>query len=328
MKKTDLIPLRFDSVFSGDFTEHIELNRAIGNKYNLNAVYLRQFDAYCVQRQVKEPIITKELFEGWCQKRLHETDCSHHIRIRTLKRFAVHLQNKNILNYVPRHPLPHLTRNYLPYIFTKDEINRFLSAADGVRRSRLSPLAHLVLPVLFRMLYGCGLRVSEALNLKVTDVDLTHGTILILGAKFQKDRIVPMSESLTALCRTYHKAALPESSEYFFPAPDGGRFSNCTIYRRFREALWQAGISHGGRGAGPRLHDIRHTFAVHSLEAWVKKGIDIYVAIPILCAYLGHKNLSATQQYLRLTAEALPDVTVAFEKCFGSVFPEVPNEKL
>lgn len=328
MKKTNLLSPHFDSVFSEDFAQYIELNRAIGNKYNLHATYLKQFDAYCVEQKVMCSLMTEELFEGWCQKRLHETDTSHHIRIRTLKGFSKHLQSRNIENYVPRHPLPHLTRNYLPYIFTKDEINRFLLAADGVKQSGQSPQAHIILPVLFRMLYGCGLRVSEGLNLKTENVDLLHGTILILDTKLQKDRIVPMSETLTTLCRSYQESMLPNSSEYFFPAPDGGRFSNCTIYRRFREILWQAGISHGGRGAGPRLHDIRHTFAVHSLDAWVKKGVDIYTAIPILCAYLGHKNLSSTQQYLRLTPETFPDVTETFERSFGSVFPEVCNEKL
>ena len=181
--------------------------------------------------------------------------------------------------------------------------------------------------MLFRILYCCGLRVSEALNLQIPDVDLENGTLLIVNGKFGKDRLVPMSGTITALCREY-RANMPPGSDYFFPAPDKGPYSSCTIYTRFREILWQAGIPHGGRHRGPRVHDIRHTFAVHSLNNWVQKGMDIYTAIPILCTYLGHKNLSSTQRYLRLTPEVFPEVTEAFEAHFGSVFPEVRYEEI
>ena len=87
-----------------------------------------------------------------------------------------------------------------------------------------------------------------------------------------------------------------------------------------------AGIPHGGRGKGPRLHDLRHTFAVHMLNMWAVQGRDLYVALPILSVYLGHTSLKSTEQYLRLVPEAYAQITLAFEAGFGDVFPEVADE--
>lgn len=186
------------------------------------------------------------------------------------------------------------------------------------------------MPVLFRMLYACGLRVTEALRLKATDVDLEQGTLLILCAKGNKDRLVAMSESLTAICQEYRSNAAVKNfgSEYFFPAPDRGFYDSSTIYDLFRQYLFAAGIGHGGRSKGPRLHDFRHTFSVHTLGNWVAQGKDLYVCLPILSAYLGHKGLKSTQHYLKLVPEAYSSITTPFEAGFGDVFPEVPDEKL
>jgi integrase len=181
-----------------------------------------------------------------------------------------------------------------------------------------------VLPVLLRVLYSSGLRLSEALELRQEDVDLKEGCLSIRNTKFDKSRKIPLSASMVNICRIYvskMRNAFKETA-FFFPSPDGGQYAESTIYSRFRDMLLAAGISHGGRGNGPRLHDFRHTFAVHSLQKLAAEGVDLYVTLPILSAYMGHKSLAFTQQYLRLTPECYNDVTGAFEERFGSVFPE------
>jgi len=111
------------------------------------------------------------------------------------------------------------------------------------------------------MLYGCGLRVSEALRLTVGDVNIEEGALTIRNGKFHKDLLVPMSLSLAERCRIYREAMHPlrQAERPFFPAAHGGRYSERRIYDYFRRFLWEAGISHGGRGKGPRLHDMRHS---------------------------------------------------------------------
>lgn len=332
MKTIQLLKLNCSSVFAPYEYDYIEQNRAIGYKYNIEVEFLNQFDNFCTQRGVKEPILSQNLFNDWCEKRLHENATNHQMRIRRFRSFATFLHKNGVEAPSIFHPLPDPPKTFMPYIFTHNEINRFLSAVDSGNRvaNARSPFRHLVMPLLFRMLYTCGLRVNEALMLKPESVDLEQGTLLILGAKGVKDRLVAMSESLTALCREYRSDASVRNfgSEYFFPAPDRGFYDSSTIYNRFRQYLFSAGIGHGGRGKGPRLHDLRHTFAVHALGNWAAQGKDLYVCLPILSTYLGHKGLKSTQQYLRLVPEAYSDVTVPFETSFGAVFPEVQDEEL
>ena len=332
MKNTKPLKLDCSSVFAPYEYDYIEQNRALGLKYDIDAEFLNQFDKFCVLRDVTKPILSEKLLNEWCEKRQCENATNHHMRIRRIRGFAAFLSNNGVEAPSKFHPLPTPPKTFQPYIFTHEEIRRFLSAVDEHNRAACvsSPLRHLVMPLLFRTLYTCGLRVNEALHLKITDVDLEQGTLLILGAKGDKDRLVAMSESLTTLCCDY-RANDPVrnfGSEYFFPAPDRGFYDSSTIYDWFRQYLFSAGISHGGRGKGPRLHDLRHTFAVHALGNWATQGRDLYVCLPILSAFLGHKDLNSTQQYLRLVPEAYPEVTGPFEMSFGGVFPEVRDEKV
>jgi len=109
--------------------------------------------------------------------------------------------------------------------------------------------------------------------------------------------------------------------DWFFAAPDGGRYSGREVYHVFREVLWEAGISHGGKGNGPRLHDFRHTFAVHCLQKWVASGAELTTAIPRLSAYLGHEGFASTEQYLRMTAEVYPEISELMQRQFGYIIP-------
>lgn len=319
------------SKFTGPFAdicrEYIHKNRILGYKYNINETYLRQFDNFCIGRVKSGDPITKQLFEAWTQKRPYESEASHQLRYEVLSRFCRDLLDTGKEVYVGFFPTRHnrTDRGFAPYIFTKEEIGRFFTAADQTKPSRHSPSLHMVLPVLFRMLYACGLRLSEALNLLICDVNLEQGYIAIRDTKFDKSRKVPLSTSMLSVCKRYAQRMdyVFKETEFFFPSPDNGQYAECTVYSRYRDILFAAGISHNGRGKGPRLHDFRHTFAVHSLRKLASEGQDLYVTLPILSGYMGHKSLDATQCYLRLTPEVYPDVTENFEKCFGAVFPEV-----
>lgn len=169
------------------------------------------------------------------------------------------------------------------------------------------------------------MRISEALSLKMQDVDLDNGVLHIWDSKFQKDRMIPMSQTLTSVCIAYSKncnsGKLPYA--YFFSPNGNRRYSAQTIYNRFRDVLFICGIPHRGKGKGPRLHDLRHTFAVHSLQQLAENGEDLYTVLPILSEYMGHSSVSATQYYLRLTAEVFPDIMEMVEEKFGDVYPEV-----
>jgi integrase len=174
------------------------------------------------------------------------------------------------------------------------------------------------------MLYACGMRVSEALNLKVRDVDLVQGILRINGAKFDKERLLPVHDALLARMKRYSQKVLAFAGNDapFFPNPQTGHYWTGSAYHMFRERLWAAGIPHGGKGNGPRIHDLRHTFAVHCLRRAVLNGDDLNVIFKYLSVYLGHSSTLATQTYLRLTADMYPDIVCRMEKDFD-VIPDL-----
>lgn len=331
MKTSPYLELHCSGALTEYMEDYVTQKRALGSKCRSEVETLNQFDAYCIEHGLTKIALPQELFDSWCEKRPHENGSTQHARVEHLRLFAKFLTNNGIDAPTAFFPLPRLSKTFVPYIFTHEEIARFLVAVDKTSPTMhygMPSLIHLVSPVLFRMLYCCGLRVGEALKLKTENVDLTAGVLHLLETKGNKERLVPMSATLTQICSEYRNKLVVKNygSEYFFPAPDRLHYATCTIYDRFRQCLFAAGIPHGGRGKGPRLHDLRHTFAVHTLNAWAAQGRDLYVALPILSAYLGHSHLKSTEQYLRLVPEAYIQITSTFEAGFGNVFPEVSDE--
>lgn len=321
------ITLRSKSVFGAYMEDFVSQKQALGYKYNAAIETLNLFDSFCVEAGVTEPIISDELYTCWCQKRDTENEATHQMRAGYIRQFSRFLANNGSPSLAPFHPLPKRSKEFVPYIFSEEELQTFMSTVDELNRQPVSgtPVRHLVHPVLFRTLYGCGLRANEALKLKTSDVDLESGAVLIRDAKGGRERMVVMSDSLLDRCRAYRSndAIQNFGSEYFFPAKDRGFYDSSTVYADFRKYLKKSGIPHRGRGNGPRLHDLRHTFAVHVLNNWVRHGKDIYVCLPILQRYLGHARITATEKYLQLVPEAYAQVTGAFTDKFGDVFPEV-----
>lgn len=143
-------------------------------------------------------------------------------------------------------------QKYIPYIFSEDELQRLFRQIDCCHYSPEVPNRHLIMPVLFRILYCCGLRLGEVRRLEKADVDLASGVLLIRDSKNGNDRCVPMSAHLTNRCRDYAEQVHGAGSQhrYFFPAPGDGMISEINIYTNFRRFLYKAGISHGGKGKG------------------------------------------------------------------------------
>lgn len=134
---------------------------------------------------------------------------------------------------------------------------------------------------------------------------------------------------MLAYMKSYRSNPLVTNTKsiYFFPAPDGGFYDTSTIYDIFRKCLFDAGIPHRGRGKGPRLHDLRHSFAVHILNKWSSEGKDIYTCLPILRTALGHDRITTTEKYLRLVPEAYMEVTEPFNDRFHTITEVLCNEE-
>jgi len=225
--------------------------------------------------------------------------------------------------YVPDATLaPRGQSSFTPRILTHEEIRKLLQAVDALEPTARSQLRHLIMPEVFRLLYGCGFRLGEVLNLHVRDADLDQGIVTVRQGKFRKDRLVPLALSLVNRLRKYAASFDNRPLDtIFFPAPNGRPFNLRTAYGLFRKLLLKCGIAHAGRGKGPRIHDLRHTFAVHTLLRWYRDGEDLDAKLPLLATYLGHQHLSGTQRYLHLTAELFPEITARLDAVFGEVIP-------
>ncbi len=322
------IQYEFHSIFAPYIYDYLEQQSIIGNKTVLSGNSLRQFDRYCVSIGLNNIEFSETLINDYLNTKFGEKAQTHASRISVLKCFSKYLSGIGIpVSWVPVPGYTHTSDKYIPYIFTKTEIADIIRVADCMCPSNNGSRFHIIFPAVLRILYSCGLRISEALMLKVGDIDLEQGLIVVRNAKFGKDRKLPISHSLLIYLRTYRMNNAfyigVNSDDWFFPNAKGECYSQRTFYDKFRQILWQAGISHQGKGKGPRVHDIRHTFAVHSLQQNVEMGKDIYASLTSLMVYLGHSKISSTEYYLKLTAEVFPDFLKRADSVCKRAIPEV-----
>ena len=311
--------------FTGPFASmceaFVEQKRATGADYSQQAILLRMFDNFCKDYEIQDYTITKEVALAWCRKRPNEADATRHGRVGEMQRFAQYLCRQGYPSYVLPVP-PTRGAQHVPHIFTVDELRRIFEQLDSLKPTELSPNRHLTMPLLFRMLYGCGLRISEALNLLKSDVNLQDGVLHIRHGKNGRERFVPMSATLAEECEKYALAVHKDTTDLapFFYAKGGTPYSASSIGKFFRGILWDVGIPYRGRQLGPRVHDLRHTFCCHNIQKWAEAGLPIHSNLLILSRYIGHTSISATQYYLRLTAQAFPHIRDICEKNLGGMY--------
>jgi integrase len=316
-------PKDLRSILAPQMNAFVAEKQAAGYRYKTTAVYLRDLDRFLVQGDHNIMGLPKGIVEEWVAKRPNEGDHTHFNRVCLVRQFAMYLCRQDLPAYAPPHGTGKMDHyGFTPRIFTHAEIQQMFHEVDNWPRFAHLPLRHVIMPELFRTLYACGLRVGEALALRVGDVDLQEGILTIRHAKFDKDRLVPLAPSLLARLRAYAARLGPRDPEaYFFPGTDGRPIHHNAVYTAFREILWKLRIPHVGRGQGPRVHDLRHTFAVHRLLEWYRQGADLNAKLPLLCTYLGHRGIRGTQRYLHMIPELLTEITGRLEESFGHVVP-------
>ena len=315
-----------DTTLPGLVAELVASRRAGGYRFIVQERVLRQFAEHCRREGYPDGSITKEAVDGFLY--------GGHLRSSTVRRnelalrqLAEYAQTAGWDACTPAAATRVRVRHQPPYVFTDDEVRRLFAVVDSQAMSSYSNKA-MVDPVLFRVLYGAGLRVSEALNLRLADVDTRVGTLRIRDSKNGESRTVPVTGRLTATLEGYIAAAHPghDSSDHVFYSVAAGRpINQSTVYVRFRGYLADAAIPHFT--GGPHPHSLRHGFAVANLRRWAAHGADLAVMLPYLACYMGHGDLRGTQYYLRLTADAYPEVMAKAQVRFGYVIPAPGDEQ-
>jgi integrase len=307
----------------------IEQKRSIGYPYDSPTRILKAFSVFCVDHYPGETILTKEMAMHWAEKRQDEHVNGLQCRITPIRQLAKYMNRIGIDAYIIPPGIPGRQIQYVPHIFTDQELQAFFAEIDQCAVSPYSPPArHLVIPVLFRVLYCCGLRSSEARLLKVEDVDLETGKLTIRQSKGNKDRNVMLSEEVLNLCRIYHiqVSRIFPGRVGFFPNQCGQYYCHSMINYWFHLFWNKTGIANSSSGNPPRIHDFRHTFAVKRLNLWVQEGKDLNAYLPYLSMYLGHAHLTETDYYLHFVPEFFPVFKEkTLEKC-ANLIPEVEYE--
>jgi len=297
--------------------------RATGLKYETEAKKLGQMCRASLKYDIPANTFPEAFVREWIAKAPSETEANRHLRYSVARGLAQYMKRLGYEAFCPeKEDVGKYYTLFAPYIFTHDEILRLFTAADNTKREKFSasPRYHIVMPLIIRVLYCCGMRVSEAARLLCSDVDLDVGILTVRESKQEKSRYVPMSDELLCKLREYAESHPQQGADdYFFSPPDGGVYDTSAIYDAFRRFLRDAGIPHGGKGKGPRLHDLRHSFSVHSMQKFISDGKDVTAMLPKLSAYLGHASLRNTEPYVRMTSEVYPEISALLQEKYGKL---------
>lgn len=299
-----------------------------GYKYESQEKYITRFVEFYDREGYTGIRLTKPMVETFIYD-ISEKPSTHYRKETVLRDFAEFLKKQGFHEiYVPVVRSGSYRCKHIPYIFTDDEIKCLFTAIDTWEESFYTNRTQ-VDPLLFRILYGTGMRVSEALNLTVADFHIEDGTLTVYHTKNNKDRLIPLAQSLVERITEYiavmHQYS--KNDTYLFHVGKGREMDQSTVYRRFRQYLLKAGIPH--TKSGPRVHDLRHNYAVKCLKKRVLAGEELTNILPYLAAYMGHSDFRGTQYYLRLTADLYPYIVSCSEAGFGYLIPEggVGSEK-
>ena len=301
-------------------TRYIDQKRALGMRFNAEGFILR---ALCralgdvtMTRVRAKPVVT---FLNGTHPGLVTSYWTKKYSVMTgFYRFAL------ARGYAKTSPLPQSVPKltapaFIPHIYSQHELKRLLDATPAGCSGNKVAVEADVFCALLLLLYGAGLRLGEALSLTVADVDLDQAILCIRESKFYKTRLVPLGADLTfALAQFVGRRSagyLDQPDAPFFRLRNGKPVSQSVARSAFRRVRTLAGVLRQGRSRyQPRLHDLRHTAAVHRLIAWYRNGENLQTLLPRLATYLGHINLAATQHYLTLTPELLHEASLRFER--------------
>ena len=291
---------------------------------------LKEIDDFANETGISDPHVTERVFKEWRKTRISDSARTLYTKYSVWHQLTTLMARRGCACYIPKMPRQP-KQDFTPYIFTEGQIANIFDAADKYRLYDIRMgTALIAMPAILRLLYSTGMRVSEALSLHNEDVHLDEHYIYLRKTKNGSERMVPLSPSMTAVLSDYidhrdrmpiKRVSAPESQ--LFIKSDGTILRTGTVYQHFRKLLDICGIPHFGNHHGPRVHDLRHTNAVHALVQMGHDGMDLYTSLPILSTCLGHHSLSATEQYVRLTCTMFPELEEQCSPINAFVYPKV-----
>jgi len=321
---------RFASPLADGIAQFLAHKRVLGRRYETEAYALRLFDRYLVERRVDAlRAITPELIAAFLTSRPRHCPRSFNHLLGVLHRLFDWLVAREIVARSPvRSPTRRAGAARIPFIFAPEPARRLLDLAAGLPDVPGAALRGPTFHAVFAVLYGLGLRVSEACQLTMGDVDRHRRLLIIRNTKFGKDRLVPFGPRMGAMLDRYlarrrrHDPALADDAP-LFAIRAGSRLSRQRVGSVFRRLLPALGLALPPGASPPRVHDLRRSFAVQTLLRWYRTGIDPGQRLLHLSTFLGHVQPESTAVYLTVTADLLAAAGGRFEAFAHPLVTEV-----
>lgn len=304
----------------------LDQKRALGYKYDTEEYVLRSFDRYWIEINGTVIDVTRESLLGWMQKRPTEEVASRSSRISIIRQLTLYMNGIGLDAYVPTdkyiksHPVIHVLSN--------TEICGLFQVIDTYEPWRPSPEVTRLgqeYKVLFRLILTTGLRRSEAVSIKIQDVNWATGAIAVHGAKGRKDRLVYMADDMMSLCREYlHylRSTLGCEQMWLFPSIEiTAHISGGGLAQRFRK-FWNKTPFAVTCEKPPTIHALRHTYVVLRMNQWMEQGVDLQVMMPYLSRQLGHTSTNETFYYYHQVVDAFRIIRQK-DTLASKVLPEV-----
>lgn len=328
---TPLVHKPFTSVLAVPIASYLRLKEALGRQYAAERAILRALDAFLTDAQAD---LTSETFRAWDASLERLTSGVRRNWLRVARNLCLYRRRILPAAFVPDplgFPKSHVPVR--PHIFTEAEIGRLLRATDQLSPTPASPIRREVFRLALVLLYTTGLRRGELLRLTVGDYDAGEHVLLVRESKFHKSRLVPLStdghHALEAALLIRRRHGLPIASDspliWNRSRAGGRRYTGVGLGAGFRTLCARAAIQTQA-GARPRLHDLRHTFAVHALLRWYRAGVDPQAKLPFLAAYMGHVSPVSTAYYLPFVPALAAAASARFFTAAGALVTAQPPE--
>lgn len=317
--------IHFSSSVAIHLKAYLDYSKSLGHNINNLRYELLSIDTFLNKEGFVLTYINYDIYRLWRESIAGWKFSTIYHKVSIFRRICLFMTKIGIECYIPILPrFPH--NGFTPYIFSHDEMNRIFITVDALRVcNSCSKNILIATPALIRLLYSTGIRISEALSIQNVDVDFTRNVIILNHTKNGSQRLAPISDSMQPVLLDYIRyrnkmpfrdLTAPNSS--LFVSGLGKPFSRDAVGDRFDDVLSKAGIVK--TDCGPRLHDLRHTSCVHAFIKLIKSGKDPYTILPALSTFMGHKSISATEKYLRLTQQMYPDLFDADTSVTSSIY--------
>ncbi len=323
----------FTSPLAPVILRYLALKTALGRGYATERQFLRALDTFLVADTAAD--LTPEGFERWCQTHTHLKSGIRRAQMRIVRNLCLYRRRTEPECFVPDLAFfPPCHQVAPPYLFTEDEIARLIVTTGTLLTTSACPLRARAMRLGVVLLYTAGLRRGELVRLTVGDYDPQARTLLVRASKFHKSRLLPLAGDAAAELEAYlaaRRAYRPHTTTDDAPliwkgGPVVCGYSGSGFGRVFRTLARRAGVCKAN-GQPPRVHDIRHSFAVNALVRWYRAGVDVHTKLPLLSTYMGHVSIASTQYYLRFVEPLASAASERFAQHYGDLLTPTAKEE-